>query len=326
MRSRPRILAIGYGVKPTGFARVLESVMGHLHDQFEFHHFAMNWTGSPPVRRWVVHPNRVEGDPFGRLQVPVLLEQLRPDLVFMNHDFWIYHVHREALEQSRPHTRSILYCPVDGALMRPGDLSALWGLDCLVAYTRFGADQLRGVFAPAGFRDADSPAAPPIRVIPHGIDTRVFHPIANDVTFTVPELGRRRARQALLPDWPDLDRAFLVLNANRNNYRKRLDITIEGFALFARGKPASVKLYLHAPIPGAEPALQATYDRLRGEDRVLHTPAAGALFPSVSDKTLNLIYNACDVGLNTASGEAWGLISFGCGSFGTTLSDNKTAT
>jgi D-inositol-3-phosphate glycosyltransferase len=38
---------------------------------------------------------------------------------------------------------------------------------------------------------------------------------------------------------------FFVLNANRNNTRKRIDLTIEAFAAFARGKPETVRLYLH---------------------------------------------------------------------------------
>lgn len=32
--------------------------------------------------------------------------------------------------------------------------------------------------------------------------------------------------------------------------------------------------------------------------------------PNVDDRTLNLIYNACDVGVNTSCGEGWGLIPF----------------
>jgi D-inositol-3-phosphate glycosyltransferase len=36
-----------------------------------------------------------------------------------------------------------------------------------------------------------------------------------------------------------------VLNANRNQPRKRIDITLRGFALFAVDKPETVQLYLH---------------------------------------------------------------------------------
>ena len=36
-----------------------------------------------------------------------------------------------------------------------------------------------------------------------------------------------------------------MLNANCHMPRKPIDIKLYGFALFARDKPASVKLYLH---------------------------------------------------------------------------------
>ena len=32
--------------------------------------------------------------------------------------------------------------------------------------------------------------------------------------------------------------------------------------------------------------------------------------PDLPDEELNLLYNACDVGLNTASAEGWGMVSF----------------
>ncbi len=42
-------------------------------------------------------------------------------------------------------------------------------------------------------------------------------------------------------------------------------------------------------------------------DRIYLSPLDA---PPLSDADLNLVYNACDVGLNTALGEGWGLVSF----------------
>ena len=55
----------------------------------------------------------------------------------------------------------------------------------------------------------------------------------------VHELSRTDARRRLWPDEPDWHDAFIVLNANRPMPRKRIDLTIQGFAQFARDKPAS---------------------------------------------------------------------------------------
>ena len=45
------------------------------------------------------------------------------------------------------------------------------------------------------------------------------------------------------------------------------------------------------------------------EDRLILT-AHMPFLPVVSNRVLNCIYNACDVGINTSIGEGWGLVSF----------------
>ncbi len=88
---------------------------------------------------------------------------------------------------------------------------------------------------------------------------------------------------------------FVVLNANRPNERKRIDLTIEGFELFARGRPADVRLRLHHAVDASAHELS---------DRVEVTSSC------LSDRDLNRLYNECHVGVNTAMGEGWGLVSF----------------
>jgi glycosyltransferase involved in cell wall biosynthesis len=48
-------------------------------------------------------------------------------------------------------------------------------------------------------------------------------------------------------------------------------------------------------------------------ERVSVNPLGGEI---VGDDELNLLYNACDVGINTAMGEGWGLVSFEHGAAG----------
>src|SRR5205823_13314929 len=81
---------------------------------------------------------------------------------------------------------------------------------------------------------------PPLEVIPHGVDTHRFFPLSDD------DVGRRvEARRAMKLNDPEHRDAFIVLNANRNMPRKRIDLTMQGFAEFAKDKPTNVKLYLH---------------------------------------------------------------------------------
>ena len=148
---------------------------------------------------------------------------------------------------------------------------------------------------------------PKLGVIPLGVDTDTFRPVGSRSEGE----GRREARRALFPKVPELLDSFVVLNANRPWARKRIDLTVEGFAMFSRGKPAGVKLYLHHTLTSdfERRSTQKLLKRFQVEDRVILGGTAHEE-PAVSGEQLNLLYNACDVGLNTAMAEGWGLVSF----------------
>jgi len=103
--------------------------------------------------------------------------------------------------------------------------------------------------------------------------------------------------------------AFIVLNANRNMPRKRIDLTMQGFAQFARDKPANVKLYLHMATEDSGWNVLILARRYGIFDRLIMTQADNRR-PQFSDEQLNLLYNACDVGITTTTGEGWGMVSF----------------
>jgi D-inositol-3-phosphate glycosyltransferase len=103
--------------------------------------------------------------------------------------------------------------------------------------------------------------------------------------------------------------AWVVLNASRPDPRKRIDLSLEAFARFARTRPPDVRLCLHqahAHAQFVEP-LRRLAAELGIADRLLWWP----LKPGVlDDALLNRLYNACAVGLNTSLGEGFGLVSF----------------
>jgi D-inositol-3-phosphate glycosyltransferase len=192
----------------------------------------------------------------------------------------------------------VLYCPVDGGPLDAETIAPFEGVARFVVYTEFGRRQVEA--AVAARRREGTFDFPAVEVIPHGVDTETFHPLDG---------GRQRARRLLFPEAPDVDERFIVLNANRNQPRKRIDTTIRGFALFARDKPLHVKLFLHMGVEDAGWNVIRLARRYGVEDRVLMSSLA-RIVQGVSTKQLNLVYNACDVGLNTSSAEGWGLPSF----------------
>lgn len=302
-----RILVVGQAVHPTGYARVLHSLLPRLAASYEIHQLAINYKGAPLNPGWSIHPNRVVGDILGVEQLRPLLEAIQPDLVFMLHDLYLYEAHKRTLDRYAA-LKTVVYCPIDGEVVDPEMFNCVQGLDRLVIFNNFAA---QAVHASLSVLRAADPAfvAPACAIIPHGVDTTSFYPLA--MVGAQPDRARSRhlARQILFPEQPALQDAFIVLNANRNQPRKRIDLTLEAFARFAQDKPEQVKLYLHMGMRDRGCDVLALARVLGIEERLLLTTREHTM-PHVADELLNLIYNACDVGFNTATGEGWGLVAF----------------
>jgi glycosyltransferase involved in cell wall biosynthesis len=169
-----------------------------------------------------------------------------------------------------------------------GLLDTISDWDAAVCYTEFGAQETIN----AGFQK-------PVTVIPHGLTQNQFFPI-----------DKKEARKKLGLNEDD----FIVFNGNRNQFRKRIDITSSAFAKFAVGRP-DTKLYLHMGMKDMGWDVMPLFKRemarqgLDANNRIIMTtPQGGA--PAVPFELLNVIYNTADVGVNTCKGEGWGLVNF----------------
>ena len=291
--TRPRLLVVGQGGGPTGYARVMESVLARdeVRAAFDATLFAVDHRGPATARReFGVRGNVLAGDRYGRAQLGPLLREVDPDVVLIHNDAWHHALHRKALAE-HARARVVAYCPVDWRELAPGAVRSLAEADRVVAYTRFGARVLARGFADQGL------APPPVDVIGHGVDTGTFR-----------RVERRAARARLFGDRPDLRDAFVVLNANRNTGRKRIDLTLRGFAEFVAGRP-NVYLYLHMGMRDRGCDVLGLAGELGIAGRLL-TTTRERRHPIVCDEHLNDVYNACDVGLNTCEAEGWGLVAF----------------
>jgi len=302
---KPSVLVVGDGVVPTGFARVVHSILHELHSAYEFHHLAVNYSNQPHDLPWDVRAANQDGDYLGTNRLDATIAEVRPELVFLINDVWVIANYADALRKHGSELKVIAYSPVDAGPLEPGMVEGLLDLDAVVLYTEFGHREVDRAFAGC---NGHVDRLPQTVVIPHGVDTNVFYPYARDDDGRLSPNGRRIARRELFKH-DEFANAFIVLNANRNQPRKRIDITIKGFALFARDKPANVKLYLHMGVEDLGWNVIALARRHGIEDRLILTADLPHL-PAVPDDTLNRIYNCCDVGVNTSIGEGWGLVSF----------------
>ncbi|AEI65636.1 glycosyltransferase family 1 protein [Corallococcus macrosporus] len=297
-RSRPRILVVGDAVAPTGFSRVTESVFRPLASDYDLHQLGIKYAGGAHELPWTLHPAI---DARGVSRLPELCASLAPDLIFLVNDIWVLGDYARALGRVPGRHRLVAYCPVDSGPLSASFLAGLQGIHRLIAYTTFGQGELNAAAA----RLPTPPTWPRVDVIPHGIDTNVFRPLAPPGESLV--ASRRRSRAELFGT-NELDDAFIVLNANRNQPRKLVDLTVRGFAAFAKGRP-DARLYLHMGTEDVGWDVRGLGERFGVTDRlIISTDQRFA--PRLSLAQLNHVYNACDVGVNTSSSEGWGLVAF----------------
>lgn len=304
----PSILVIGDAAVPTGFSRVISNVFSRLQHRYEIHQLAPGYRGDPHDYEWRLYPAATRGDIHGRNRVAELARRLRPSLIFLVSDLWLAADYLADIDREEfAGIPVVAYCPIEARGFAPEIVLKLLRLRKLVLYTDFGRREIEKSLASV-CRDVEVPADF-IEVIPHGLDLNIFRPLHQPPGEGVNTRSeKRKAKELLLGADVPAD-SFYVLNANRNQPRKRIDLTVQAFSLFARAKPPGVKLFLHMGLRDLGWDIGHLAERFNVSERLILTTDSKDL-PHVADSQLNLIYNACDVGLSTASAEGWGLVSF----------------
>ncbi|MEM1055575.1 MAG: glycosyltransferase family 4 protein [Bacteroidota bacterium] len=296
-RDRP-LVALGAWLPGSGFTRVLQSILPRLAETREVHWIGTAYRGSVrEVDGVTLHPSNLEGgDVYGGYGAARLAAEVGATDVLVLKDLWMLKNCGAPFRDLPEATRVTAYVPLDGRLRDDALVEAVTFVDRLVAFTAFGRRQFEARLARLGAEAGG--ATTETATIPHGVDVSAFAPLDAD--------ARREARARLLPHIPP--DAFVVLNANRPVPRKRVDLTVEGFARFARSRPEAHLRLHHAHLSPDEHAQLQSWIAASGvSDQIsVSSPEDGPL----SEADLNALYNACDVGLNTSDGEGWGLVSF----------------
>jgi glycosyltransferase involved in cell wall biosynthesis len=107
---------------------------------------------------------------------------------------------------------------------------------------------------------------------------------------------------------------FIVFNGNRNQPRKRIDLTIKGFIKFAKDKP-DARLWLNMGKKDMGWDLIPLFKRVAKDKgynptgKLILTSPTFSTYNCLPIEQLNKVYNAVDVGVNTCIGEGWGLVN-----------------
>jgi glycosyltransferase involved in cell wall biosynthesis len=145
------------------------------------------------------------------------------------------------------------------------------------------------------------------RVLEHGVDTSIFKPV--DCSAIKSKLN--------LPE-----NAIVFLNANRNSKRKRMDLCISAFVQLCKRRPTE-PLYLCLlttnEFGGWYDFQTLIYHECRKHDffdvskRVLIVDTSKIV---MTDEAVNEFYAVADIGVNTSTGEGYGLTALEHASLG----------
>lgn len=113
------------------------------------------------------------------------------------------------------------------------------------------------------------------------------------------------------------ENSFIILNPNRNAYRKAIDLTIRSFLIFLKEQQMDPRLFLllHMQLDSSYGyniiTLIESECLLLGLDfnEIINTRILQLKNKVIEDETMAVLYNACDVGINTCIGEGFGLCS-----------------
>jgi D-inositol-3-phosphate glycosyltransferase len=142
----------------------------------------------------------------------------------------------------------------------------------------------------------------PMDTFLHGFDSKQFFPIPKEIV---------RKQIGIPAD------AFMILNMNRNQPRKRYDLLIMAFVELLVKYPTK-PIFLMCVCDKGDKGGWWLFELFQRELKLRNVPIeqfgarlmVSAQDMAFKDEDINMFYNLADVGINTADGEGWGLCQF----------------
>lgn len=271
----------------TGFGIVSKNILKQLTTKgYDITVLGINHYGTPYDQKefpYFIYPcdkGPVEAI-FGYDKLWYLVNEIKPDILFMLNDPWIIDKAIKTKRVDTPYLKVMAYYPIDSGPLKPEWAKTLGGLDAQVCYSHF-AEKI--------VINASETKPTNMYQVYHGVNKEVFRPINQQLAKT--KLG--------IPI-----ETFVVGMVARNQYRKRFDILVKAFAEFAKDKD-DVKLYLHTALKDIGFDIKDLTEQFDIGNKLILTEDMSAA-QGVPEDFLNLIYNTFDINCLISLGDGFGL-------------------
>jgi len=275
----------------TGYGLIAHMLVNKLARDYDVHYLAFQATTDDlPSRELDPSIKLIKSELFGYQELKDVLSTVEPDVMVVYNDVIVGAQYTKIISEIDKKFQLIYYV----------DLTYRWQRN--IYYMNKEVDMFV-CFHPGWERHMLEMGIPREKVC------TLEHPIADHV---FPKMGTREVFNFKRDD-------FIVLNLNRNSYRKCLDVTIDGFIKFWKnqGCPENIKLFLgckSSKYQGSYKIVElvetfANFHKLSQtlKERLMNQCVLMPGGDHMTDRAINDLYNACDVGINTCCGEGFGL-------------------
>jgi len=297
-----KLLFIGTHVdQTTGYSKVVYNLLEHMSKVAKVYHFGFQRHPNKsnirtPPKSVSVYDVAANTDPvqdsFGYKKVGQYIKTVKPDVIMVYNDPIVSHFFMEEIKKTNTKAKVWVYLDQLYNGINPMLVKSINRADRIYAFTEDWAETWKKY----------DPNHPDVKTLHHAVDPKEFGDI--DITDVRKNLG--------IPE-----DAIVILNANRNSGRKRLDYCVMGFTQLLRNFP-TLNVYMLF-VTGMSAEHGANYDIMRmfnyelqmnnmdtaleSRIKVINTAPPNRL----TDEDINKIYHATDIGINTSDGEGYGL-------------------
>lgn len=303
---KKKLLWVGDAVASTGFEKSTRHMCLALQPEYDVSILGLNYHGDPHTYPFPVYPCMPGGDYLGVNRVRGIAEDIGADVIVIQNDPWNYEGYRKRLHGL---TKDGAKVPVIGYVAIDGKNAAgalLNWLDTAVFWTEFAEREARA----GGFTGRSA-------VVPLGVDLGAYRPPTDRRGLRQRLLGKALADRGLPPE------TFVVGVVARNQWRKRLDLTVQYFAEWVESREVEdAALWVHSA-PTRDDAwdisnLADVFGLTAPVDRLM-LPYIPKTIHGVKESTMADIYGMFDVLFTTTMGEGFWLPGFEAAACGTPI-------